>query len=163
MRTMLLIALVILFASTTKATNYYFSTFSGDDSRTSTQAKSSATPWKTLTKLNSFFSSLLPGDSILLNRGETFYGSITVTKSGTASLPIVIGAYGTGSRPVITSLVTLTNWISKGNGVWESYNSSLASTVKTVLLDGVEQQLGRYPNSDAVDKGYLAFESHIGK
>src|SRR5215210_1153976 len=129
MRTMLLITLVILFASTTYATTYYFSTVSGDDSRTSTQAKSSSTPWKTLSKLNSFFSSLQPGDSILLKRGETFYGSITVIKSGTSSSPIIIGAYGTGSKPVITSLVTLTNWVSKGNGIWESYNSSLGATV----------------------------------
>ena len=162
MKTIFLI-LLACFINSTWATNYYFSAISGDDSRTSTQAKSSSTPWKTLSKLNSFFSSLQPGDSVLLKRGETFYGSITITKSGTASLPIVIGAYGSGSKPVITSLVTLTNWISKNNGIYESYNSSLGSTLNTVLLNGVEQQLGRYPNSNAADNGYLTFESHVGK
>jgi hypothetical protein len=157
MRALLLLTLVILFTNTTKATNYYFSSISGDDSRTSTQAKSSLTPWKSLSKLNSFFSSFQPGDSVLLKRGETFYGSITVTKSGTTSSPIIISAYGSGNKPVITSLVTLSNWVSKGNGIWESYNSSLGTEVNTVLLNDVEQQLGRYPNSDAVDDGYLTF------
>src|SRR5688500_11841989 len=101
MKTLLQLTLVILFASTTKATNYYFSAVSGDDSRTSTQAKNPSTPWKTLSKLNSFFPSLQPGDSVLLKRGETFYGSITVTKSGTISLPIIISDYGTGNKPII--------------------------------------------------------------
>src|SRR5436190_16862712 len=154
MKTLLLLTLVVLFATTTNATNYYFSAISGDDSRTSTQAKSSSTPWKTLSKLNAFFSSLQPGDSVLLKRGETFYGSITAAKSGISGAPIVIGAYGTGSKPIITSLVTLANWVSKGSGIWESYNSSLGATVNMVLLNGVEEGMGRYPNSDAANKGY---------
>ena len=164
MKTLLLLTLVaLLSATTTNATNYYFSSVSGDDSRTSTQAKSSATPWKTLGKLNSYFLSLMPGDSVLFKRGETFYGSITIAKAGTTSLPIVFGAYGTGNKPVITSLVTLGSWVSKGNGVWESYNSSLGSVVNTVLLNDVEQEMGRYPNSNAANSGYLVYETHSGK
>src|SRR5215217_7539459 len=107
MKTLLLLTLAVVFFTTTNATNYYFSSASGDDSRTSTAAKNPSTPWKSISKLNSFFASLQPGDSVLLKRGETFYGSITVTKSGTTSLPIVISAYGLGNRPVITSLVAL--------------------------------------------------------
>jgi len=123
MKTLLLLTLVaLLFATTTNATNYYFSSVSGDDSRTAIQAKSPSTPWKTLGKLNSYFASLMPGDSVLFKRGETFYGSITILKAGTTSLPIIFGAYGTGEKPVITSLVTLGSWVSKGNGIWESYN-----------------------------------------
>ncbi len=152
-----------LIISSSYATNYYFSSLSGNDDRTSLQAKNPSTPWKTIDKLNSFFPILQPGDSILFIRGETFYGSITVNKSGALNSPIVIGAYSKGKRPVITSLVTLANWTAKGNGIWESYNSSLSSTVNTVLLNGVEQQLGRYPNIDAPNNGYLAFESHVDK
>src|SRR6476646_4597409 len=85
----------------TKGANYYFSTSTGDDSRTVTDAQNPATPWKTLNKLNSFFSSLKPGDSILFKRGDIFYGSITITKSGTSLLPIVFSTYGIGNRPVI--------------------------------------------------------------
>ncbi|MEO6454840.1 MAG: right-handed parallel beta-helix repeat-containing protein, partial [Ginsengibacter sp.] len=161
MKTFILTALLFC-AITTRATNYYFSAISGDDSRTTLQAQNPATPWKTLSKLNSFFSTLNPGDSVLLKRNETFYGSITTTKSGVSGNPIVIGSYGKGNKPVITSLVTLDNWVSKGNGIYESYNSAIDASLNMVLLNGAEQQIGRYPNTDAPIGGYLYFESHSG-
>jgi len=142
------------------ATNYYFSSVSGDDSRTPAQAQNPSTPWRTISKLNAYFNRLQPGDAVLLKRGETFYGSIYISKSGTVNSPIVISAYGTGNKPVITSLVTLNNWVSKGNGIWESHNSSLDNKISVVLLNGVQQELGRYPNSDAANKGYLTINSH---
>jgi parallel beta-helix repeat protein len=162
MRTILL-AWLVCFLNSAFATNYYFSTSIGNDSRSFVQAQNASTPWKTLKKLNSIFSSLQPGDKVLLKRGETFYGSIIVSKSGSSTSPIVIGAYGTGNRPVITSLVKLNNWVSKNNGIWESYNSSLGSSVNIVLLNGVQQGMGRYPNGNAANGGYLTFESHAGK
>src|SRR5215217_4019470 len=100
MKATLTVTLLVCLFNLTKANTYYFSALSGDDSRTSIQAQRFSTPWKTLGKLNSFFSSLQPGDSVLLKRGETFYGSITVSKSGTSTAPIVIGAFGTGDKPV---------------------------------------------------------------
>jgi len=145
-----------------RATNYYFSAVSGDDSRSSAQARNASTPWKTLAKLNSFFINLRPGDAVLLKRGETFHGSIKIKKSGEPGRPIVIGAYGTGSKPVITSLITLSGWVSKGNGIWESQNSSLGKSLNTVLINNVWQEMGRYPNSDGANKGYLTLESHTG-
>ena len=42
-----------------------------------------------------------PGDRILLKRGTTCHGRLDLAGSGTKGNPIVIGAYGTGSRPVI--------------------------------------------------------------
>ncbi len=157
MRTILTF-LLVCYLHSARATTYYFSTSSGDDSRTSTQAKNPSTPWKTLGKLNSFFSSLHPGDVVLFKRGDTFYGSITVSKSGTAGSPIVFSAYGTGNRPVITGLTTLSKWVAVGNGVYESYNPSLRSKVNMVLFNDVQKAIGRYPN-----KGYLTLESHRGK
>jgi len=157
MRT-ILFALFVLCLHTAQATTYYFSAVAGDDSRTFTEARNSSTPWKSLSKLNSIFSSLQPGDAVLLKRGETFYGSIIVNKSGTSGSPIVIGAFGSGNKPVITSLATLSGWISKGNGIYESYNSSLGAAVNTVLINGDPQELGRFPNSNASNKGYLLYE-----
>ena len=157
-----LLVFLVCFLQSVNASTYYFSSNSGDDSRSSTEAKNSSTPWKSLSKLNSFFNSLQPGDQVLLKRGETFYGSIIVNKSGAYGSPIFIGAYGSGNKPVVTSLVTLSGWVSKGNGIWESYNSSLDSKVGIVTLDGNEQEMGRYPNSNAANKGYLTFESHSG-
>lgn len=138
------------------ATNYYFSSVSGDDSRTSTQAQNPATPWKTLSKLNSFMSSLNAGDSILFKRGETFYGSIVITKSGTAANPIRFGAYGTGTKPVISGFTTINSWTSLGGNIWESnIAASTLNSTNMVVINGVNTPMGRYPNS-----GYLSFEAH---
>lgn len=158
----ILFVLFVCFLQAANATTYYFSAVSGDDSRTSNQARNSSTPWKSLSKLNAIFSSLQPGDAVLLKRDETFYGSIIVNKSGTSGSPVTIGAYGSGNKPVITSLVKLTSWVSKGNGIYESYNSSLGAAVKTVLINGAPQELGRFPNSDASNKGYSMFDAYSG-
>src|SRR5690606_27674522 len=141
---------------------YYFSTSSGDDSRSSSQAQNSATPWKTIKKLNSIFSSLRPGDKILFKSGDTFSGSIHITKSGTSGSPIVIGPSRSAPRPVITSLVTLNNWKSIGKGIYESTDNSLNKGVNVVLMNEKIQELGRYPNSDASNGGYLTIHSHSG-
>ena len=150
--------LLVFFIGSAHAATYYFSSVSGDDSRTSAQAKNPSTPWKSLSKLNSFFSSLKPGDSVLLKRGETFSGSISIGRSGIEGSPVVISAYGSGNRPVITSLTPLTNWISVGNGLYESYNPSLGANLNMLLINDAQQPIGRYPN-----KGYLTLESHYGK
>src|SRR6059058_2197712 len=86
------------------ATNYYFSSSQGDDSRTSTQAQNPSTPWKSIDKLNSFFSSVKSGDQILFKCGDTFFGAISTSKSGTVSAPITFSSYGTGAKPIITGL-----------------------------------------------------------
>ena len=142
MKTLLLLLFVCPFL-TANATTYYFSSSSGNDSRSEQQAKNESTPWRTLSKLNSIFNRLQPGDRVLLKRGDTFYGSIIVSKSGTANSPIVVGAYGSGDKPVITSLVRLSNWVWKGNGIWEGSNSALNETLNVVLINGVEQEMGR--------------------
>ncbi len=151
----------LFFLHSAKATSYYFSTKSGNDDRTPKQAQNASTPWKTLDKLNSFSDNFLPGDHVLFKRGETFFGSITINKSGTEDLPIVFSAYGLGEKPVITSLITLTNWTPAAgyNGVYESSDASLGKNVNILLSNNVLQQIGRYPNANAANKGYLTFES----
>ena len=153
----ILLGISLLFSVNTWGRNFYFSTSSGDDSRSMTQAQNATTPWKTISKLNSFFSSLLPGDSILFKRGEVFYGSIIVTKSGTTTQPIVIGAYGTGVKPVISGFTTITSWASLGNSIYESAATTCKPTLNMVTINGKNTPMGRYPNS-----GFLSFETHSG-
>jgi parallel beta-helix repeat protein len=136
------------------AKDYYFSSSSGDDSRTAAQAGSSSTPWKSISKLNSIFSTLVSGDRILFKRGDVFYGSINIKKSG-----ITLTAYGSGAKPVITGFTTLTGWKSLGGGKYESYNASLGSSLSVLNMNNVPQAMGRYPNRSASNKGYLIFES----
>lgn len=133
--------------------NYYYSSVSGDDLRTSAQAQNSSTPWKTITKLNSFFSSLVAGDSIFLKSGEEFFGHIKITKSG-----IYIGGYGGAARPKVTGFQTLSTWSSLGGNKWESLTIGTLATCNLVTVNGVNTQMGRYPNSNAATSGYLRID-----
>jgi len=152
-KTLCLLAFV-LFAFTARATNYYLSN-SGNDANSGTDP---SFPWQTLNKLNSF-KNLKPGDNVLFKRGDTFYGSITVSNSGSAGNLITYEAYGTGANPVITGFTNVNNWTNLGGNIWESTNAvSTLMTCNMVAIDGVNTPMGRYPNS-----GYLAFQSHNGK
>ena len=69
---------------------------------------------------------LLPGDSVLLKKGDTFPGAIRmVGVHGTDAAPITIGAYGTGNAPVIEA---------RGQGIWlpETGNDNGATPGKYV-------------------------------
>lgn len=144
-----LFLLALLFSGgIAKATNYYFSSVSGDDSRTAAQAQSPSTPWQSISKLNSIFSTLAAGDSILFKRGETFYGNIVIGKAGTSSNAIKFGAFGTGAKPVITGFTSITAWTNLGNNIWESTSavSSLA-TCNLISIGGVNTAYGRMPKT----------------
>ena len=139
----LLIIAILFWTNSVHATNYYFSSVSGDDSRTSAQAQNSSTPWKTLSKLNSFFASLSSGDSCLLKAGETFPGSITGNKAG-----VKISRYGSGADPVISGWYTIPSWTNVGTNLWESTSAvSTLSTCKIISINGANIAKGRTPNS----------------
>src|SRR5690606_23073788 len=122
----LTLALMVVFSGhQALAASYYFSQSTGDDSRSAAQAQHPDTPWKSIDKLNAVFHTLKPGDVVYFKRGDVFYGTIEVTKSGSPGNPIVFDAYGTGAKPVITSLITLKNWKAKGSGIYESSDSRL--------------------------------------
>lgn len=92
---LILIFPALLFSQTT----YYVSS-SGDDTNSGI---SSETPWKTPHKVATM--TFATSDSILFNRGDTFYGefsrtTIEVGYNGTANDLFYIGAYGTGAKPI---------------------------------------------------------------
>ncbi len=61
---------------------------------------SPATAWKTVTALNK--KEFGAGAQILFNRGDSFRGGCRLLGSGSAAQPILIGAYGTGDKPLLT-------------------------------------------------------------
>lgn len=141
--------------------NYYFSTSTGDDSRTNIQAQNPATPWRSLDKLNSIIPYLGAGDAVLLKRGDQFDGTITIRRTSGQSNAIIISSYGTGNRPVINGFATLNNWVNNGNNIWSCYyNYTGASRINMVTMNGQSKRMGRYPNADAAVKGYLIYDSH---
>jgi hypothetical protein len=130
----------------------YYVSNTGNDSNS---GLSSSLPWKSLTKVNSV--TFLPGDQVLFQRGDTFYGTITVKSSGTSSAPIVYGAYGTGNNPVITGFTAVSGWTSLGGNIWESSNTvSTLSTCNLVTIKGVNTPMGRTPNLGS----YYTLQSH---
>ncbi|MCP2165038.1 choice-of-anchor Q domain-containing protein [Goodfellowiella coeruleoviolacea] len=83
-------------ASPLAARTYYVDQSAGNDSAAGT---STGTAWKSLTKVAS--ADLKPGDSVLFKRGQSWTGQLNLTRSGTESARITVGAYGSGARPVI--------------------------------------------------------------
>lgn len=107
------------------------------------------------------FSTLVAGDHVQLAKGQTFYGSITLTVSGTLGNPITITSYGSGAAPILTGFVTVSSWTDTGSNIWESSSAvSSLSSLNMVTVNGVNTAMGRYPNETAANSGYLNFESH---
>ena len=98
------LSLVFLALSSLAAATDYYVKNGGNDQNTGTSDDSA---WATINKVNSVFPSLLPGDRILFKRGSTFYGTILISKSGSAGNPIILSAYGTGEMPIITGLTVI--------------------------------------------------------
>lgn len=154
---LLALSLEMISPQNTFGRNFYFSTSLGDDTRTSTQAQNPATPWKSIAKLNSFFTNLTAGDSILFMKGDTFGGTIKVTKSGTTSKPIVFSAYGNGAVPVISGFTKLSSWTNKSTNIWQAIVPTSNTILNVVTIDGIQYGMGRYPNST-----FLTYESVSG-
>jgi len=140
------------------AKNYYVAA-NGNNANAGTSV---TTAWQTISKVNTAFAGMVAGDSILFRRGDTFYGALIVGKSGSSGKPIVISAYGTGTKPVITGFVNATTWTNVSTGIYQAYIPGAKSTLNMVTVNNVPQALGRYPNADAANGGFLSYESFSG-
>jgi hypothetical protein len=97
------LAALFLFAALPAQATTYFVAAAGSDSNSGT---SSGAPWQTIGKVNG--STFLPGDSILFNRGDAWYGtSLVVASSGSSGSPITFGAYGSGANPIVKGSTAL--------------------------------------------------------
>ena len=126
-------------------TNYYVKT-GGDDGK---DGKSDANAWATITKVNTVWAAgtFAPGDNILFNRGNTFYGTLTVAEAGASGNHITVGAYGTGAKPVITGLETIDSWTDYGGGIYyHVLDEAPTIDLEMLLVDGEQKNMGRYPN-----------------
>ncbi len=91
-----------LLSSNIWAATYYISSTDGDDTNSGTDPNQA---WKSLEMvIKKCYNSPVfsPGDKILLKRGDTFVGRLQLHYTdGTLQEPIIVGAYGTGNKPVI--------------------------------------------------------------
>lgn len=140
----LTLALCMLYHA--RAATYYFSS-SGNDNSNGTNA---ATPFQNLSKLNAILASLQAGDVILFKRGDVFYGTLPM-KTG-----VKYDAYGNGANPKITAFTTLIAWTNEGSGKY-STPLNIPFYLNTVSINGVLQQMGRFPNNT-----WKTYTSHNG-
>jgi parallel beta-helix repeat protein len=152
------ITVLLLFPAMANATNYYISN-SGNDSNKGTSA---ADAWQSIAKLNTSFSAIHAGDTIFFKRGDLFYGSIVITQPGAAGKPVVFTAYGQGANPIISGFTTIGGWTKKEGGVWQAPAPGVKRNLNMLTLNGIPQRIGRYPNADETDGGYLRYENFTG-
>ncbi|MFC9331227.1 ricin-type beta-trefoil lectin domain protein [Kitasatospora sp. NPDC057015] len=122
--------------SATTATSWYV-----DCSAPGNGSGTQSSPWNTLASANGH--TYTPGESLLIKAGTTCNGQLAPSGSGSATAPVTLGSYGTGTRPVIaaggttTSAVLLHNqsyWIIQGlevtnNAATESQRSGILVVV----------------------------------
>ncbi len=123
-----------------QATTYYISP-NGNDSD---QGTSPSTAWRTIGRYQQIMYSLSPGDQVLFERGGIYPGIVGIGSSGTSSLPIVIGAYGTGEKPIISGGEPVTNWIQHSAGIWRA---ALSTAPKYVIVNNTPITEARFPNA----------------
>lgn len=141
----------ILISINTYSTQYYVSA-SGNDSNNGT---STSTPFKTIAKVNTL--SLVADDIVSFHGGDTFYGSLTITHSGTSGHPIIYNSYGTGNA-IITGFTSVTGFTNLGSNIWESSSAvSTLSTCNMVAINGINTAMGRTPNANT----YYNIDSHV--
>jgi len=106
---------VDLIVASSSGTTYYVDAIGGNNAN---NGVSTETPWQTLGRVSS--ARFSPGDQILLKRGAVWREELTVPSSGSASDPIIIGAYGTGDYPTISGSDVVTSWSWAGNLVYDA-------------------------------------------
>ncbi len=126
------------------AATYYVSESAGNDAYDGLAQVWNGThgPWKTLTKVNN--TDLLPGDSVLFERGGEYRSNIGLDRQdGTASGRITFGAYGNPSQPkprILSSVEKNLYSVSWNGGTWSDWTeTSPGSRIWTTqpLLDSV--------------------------
>ncbi len=144
-KTIFTFLLLLIFLSGESAT--YYIKNAGNDANT---GLSDAQAW-TYTKLSSFVPAA--GDKILFNRGETFTGLLMFGRSATVGSPVTYGAYGTGAKPIITTMATLGSWTLHSGKIYKT--TGVPANCDVVTIDGTSVSMGKYPQN-----GEASFESN---
>ena len=140
------LAVLFLMMNSLRATTYYISNM-GDDANNGT---STATPWKTLTKLSAelggtsgTWGTISTGDQVYFRRGDVFRGSIAFSAYNNDG--ITFDAYGSGATPIIKGSTVVTNWTVHSGNIWKA---TVTQRVYFLYQNAAVQTLARAPNTD---------------
>lgn len=109
---------------TPEAATYHVDCHAGQDSAT---GRSPQRAWLTLDRVSR--EELEPGDAVLLRRDCQWTGPLVLARSGTAEQPIMVSAYGQGSRPTIRDALVQV----EVTGSWLIIEGLALSTVPPML------------------------------
>ncbi len=112
-------------------------------------------PWATLTQVNAY--SLLPGDSVLFKRGDTWRGQLAPKDGSEDGGFVTYGAYGEGPKPLLLGSIAKDapeDWKDQGGNIW------LAGGIETEDSDGVNNLIAN-PGFDT-DAGGWAVHTEQG-
>jgi len=140
--TILYLSMVLTISSYAQNT-FYIDMTNGNDTN---NGISITTSWKTINKVNQ--QSFVAGDSILFKRGETWTGTrlYIESNSGTLSNNIVYGAYGEGTKPIISSVVPHSHsWINTTGNIWKATNPP-TNHPNRILINGIEKLRANIPS-----------------
>jgi hypothetical protein len=134
MRLIPIIIMVLTWSCMASATTYYVSSSIGNDANGGTSA---ATPWETIAHVNG--QTFLPGDSILLRRGDVWNESLAPPSSGSSGNPITFDAYGTGAAPNLTGYYAVPSsaWVLVTGNAWKAPLPATYSTVNFCLFGSI--------------------------
>jgi hypothetical protein len=183
MKQFLIFIFLIFIFSSSYSRKFFFSSSSGNDSYTITQAQNMATPWKSLQKLQTLITNgnttFLPGDTIAFKRGDVFSNGHTgatgfqyvscswinfpangyTAPSGTQSNPIVLTNYGDLNLPKPNFIypTATTPTTSNSNNVIEF------AGVSWIVIDGLQFNDYRFPQADKANAAYTRSAIILGE
>jgi len=134
---MRLITTILLLVFFKANANVYYVSNSGSNAA---NGLTTGTAWQTLSKVNGF--TFAANDSILLKCGDTWNEQLLPPRSN-----LYFGQYGTGVKPLITALQTLSGFTNTSGNIWSVTASNSVKNQNTVIINGAIRAKGRYPNT----------------
>jgi hypothetical protein len=144
---MRLLILILLFPLFTSGADYYFAN-AGNDANPGTQLS----PKQHLSAADVLLQTA--GTRIFLNRGDVFIGNLHFNANSGSLL-----AYGSGANPIITGFIQLTSWTSRGSNLYQAYCPTCQAITSVVQFNNYDQPMGRFPDTTAINGGYLTYTS----
>ncbi|MBK7978947.1 MAG: hypothetical protein IPK06_02825 [Ignavibacteriae bacterium] len=114
-------------------TTYYIDATNGNDNY---DGLTPETSWQTISKLNTMYFN--PGDEILFKRGEEWREQFNPTSSGSEKFPIIIGAYGSGNKPIFNGADQVTGFVEMENNIYNIESPRIDLGAIIVVIDGLE-------------------------
>ena len=151
-----LLALCSVSITRAAGTTYYVSMTTGADSN---NGLSTATPFRTIAKVNAL--NLQPGDHVLFKCGDVWRGEmLMITHSSTSANPIVFGSYPASdcaNKPIFSGAQVVSGWsVSSGNIYVATLSAAtFPNGLNQLFRNGQRLTMGRWPNLDAGDGGYV--------